>query len=41
MPLVRIEPTIPAPKRAKTVQALEHSATVTGKRIIRPTLITA
>jgi hypothetical protein len=30
MPRVGFEPTIPASKRAKTVHALDHSATVTG-----------
>jgi hypothetical protein len=30
MPCVGIEPTIPASKRAKTVHALDSSATVTG-----------
>jgi hypothetical protein len=31
MPYVRFEPTIPASERAKTVHALDRSATVTGK----------
>jgi hypothetical protein len=31
MSLVGFEPTIPAPKRAKTVHALDDSATVTGE----------
>jgi hypothetical protein len=31
MPYVRFEPTIPAPERAKTVHALDRSATVTGQ----------
>jgi hypothetical protein len=31
MPWVRFEPTIPVSKRAKTVHALDSSATVTGK----------
>jgi hypothetical protein len=31
MPRVRFEPTIPASKRAKTVHALDHSATVPGR----------
>jgi hypothetical protein len=30
MPWVRFEPTIPASERAKTVHALDRSATVTG-----------
>jgi hypothetical protein len=30
MPCVRFEPTIPASERAKTVLALDRSATVTG-----------
>jgi hypothetical protein len=30
MPLVEFEPTIPASERAKTVHALDRSATVTG-----------
>jgi hypothetical protein len=31
MPCVGFEPTIPASERAKTVHALERSATVTGQ----------
>jgi hypothetical protein len=31
MPWVRFEPTIPASERAKTVHALNRSATVTGQ----------
>jgi hypothetical protein len=31
MPRVGFEPTIPAPKRAKTVHVLDHSATATGQ----------
>jgi hypothetical protein len=31
MPCVGFETTIPASERAKIVQALDHSATVTGK----------
>jgi hypothetical protein len=34
MPLVGCEPTIPASKRAKTVHALDRSATVTGQLCI-------
>jgi hypothetical protein len=34
MSRVRFEPTIPASKRAKTVHALDHSATVTGNQPI-------
>jgi hypothetical protein len=30
MPWVEFEPTVPASKRAETVHALDHSATVTG-----------
>jgi hypothetical protein len=33
MPRGRFEPTIPASKRAKTVHALDHSATVTGIKL--------
>jgi hypothetical protein len=33
MPCVGFKPTIPALERAKTVHALDHSATVTGRRI--------
>jgi hypothetical protein len=33
MPRVGFEPTIPASKRAKTVHALDNSATVTGQSV--------
>jgi hypothetical protein len=36
MPCVRFEPTIPASERAKTVHALDRSATVTGSRATIP-----
>jgi hypothetical protein len=35
MPYVGFEPMIPASERAKTVHALDRSATVTGSLIIR------
>jgi hypothetical protein len=35
MPTVRFEPMIPASERAKTVYALDRSATVTGKGYFR------
>jgi hypothetical protein len=34
MPCVRFEPTIPASERAKTVHALDRSATVTGLLLV-------
>jgi hypothetical protein len=37
MPLVGFEPKVPASERAKTVHALDHSATVTGVVIYHET----
>jgi hypothetical protein len=37
MPWVGFEPTIPGSERAKTVHALERSATVTGREAVTVT----
>jgi hypothetical protein len=38
MPFVGFEPMIPASERAKTVHALDRSATVTGRPLLVPQL---
>jgi hypothetical protein len=41
MPYVRFEPTIQVSERAKTVHALDRSATVTGRNFLRSIIILA